>query len=215
MEDVITLAPLITEISGEKILNGKLFQVIEGQILFYHHELKKYVITQISDEQDYIVDDYMQLPEKAPYQLINGKLIYMPAPFINHQLILNNINIEISLYVKLKKLGTVVISPCDVHFDKENAFQPDILYVSIARSSIIQKWIYGAPDFVVEILSEGTEDNDQNLKMKIYGKYNVIEYWIVDTENEQVEVYHNHQNEMQFIEKVKKPVVLFQKPLKG
>jgi Uma2 family endonuclease len=216
MEETLTATQfLITIKDGDKILRDRPFVIIDQQILFYREELKEVVFTQITDKQDYTEDDYKQLPENAPYQLINGKLIYMAAPTFNHQEISHNIILEIGQYVKNQKLGKVVAAPIDVHFDKENIFQPDILFVSIARASIIQKNIYGAPDFIVEISSPGTEKIDRNRKMKIYGKYDVIEYWIVSPEEEQIEVYHNKKHKMELVQTASRNDKIISKAIQG
>jgi Uma2 family endonuclease len=216
MEETLTATQFLIAIKdGDKILRDRPFVIIDEQILFYHKESKEVVFTQITDEQDYTADDYLQLPENAPYQLINGKLIYMAAPEDRHQEIAINLSTELQIFVKSHKLGKVRFSPYDVHFDKENIFQPDILFVSIARASIIQKKIDGAPDFIVEISSPGTEKINRNRKMKIYGKYDVIEYWIVSTEKEQIEVYHNKNHKMQLVQTASRSDKIISKAIKG
>ena len=205
MDEAITTTELFTPIvEGEKILGDNSFIIINEQILFWHAEKKCVVFSQINEEQDYNVDDYMQLPENAPYQLIEKKLVFMAAPLDIHQKISGDLFLEIGLYVKSNKLGHVRFSPCDVHFDKDNVCQPDLLFISIGRSSIIQKWIYGAPDFVVEILSESNPNNDLVAKKRVYGKFDVVEYWIVYPKEEKVEVFHNQNKEMQLVQTAKK-----------
>jgi hypothetical protein len=72
--------PILTEATFERLLNRGHYGIIGNQLLFFSHELGKYVLTQISDKQDYTVGDYAQLPEGAPFQLINGKLIFVASP---------------------------------------------------------------------------------------------------------------------------------------
>lgn len=47
----------------------------------------------------------------------------------------------------------------------------------------------GIPRFVMEVLSDSTEEYDRNEKMQIYCKVGVSEYWIVDWRKKQVEIY--------------------------
>jgi Uma2 family endonuclease len=157
----------------------------------------------------------MQLPEGAPFQLINSKLIYMASPFLNHQEILGNLHVEIRNFIKDKNMGKALLSPLDVHFDEKNVVQPDLIFVSIKRSSILQKWIYGAPDFLVEILSKSTEDIDRTKKMALYGKHDVVEYWIVNPEAENIEVYHNQNNEMKLVQTAGKADEIKSKAVEG
>jgi Uma2 family endonuclease len=49
----------------------------------------------------------------------------------------------------------------------------------------------GALDLVIEVTSPGAENRRRDLlvKRQLYGKYGVAEYWVVDSDNHQVEVY--------------------------
>jgi len=189
--------PILTEATFERLLNRGHYGIIGNQLLFFSHELGKFVLTQISDSQDYTADDYAQLPESAPFQLIQGKLIFMAAPRINHQKISSKLNRLIGNYVELHSLGECLCAPTDVKFNEKNVVQPDLLYVSISRKHIINELnIGGAPDFVVEILSPGNTQAEMDAKMHLYGKYEVVEYWIVKPNEERIEVYHNKQQEM-------------------
>lgn len=68
--------------------------------------------------------------------------------------------------------------------------EPDLLFVATSRASIItENNIQGPPDLVVEILSESTRRTDEIIKRKLYERYGVPEYWIVDPELNTVKVY--------------------------
>lgn len=188
---------LFTEATFDKLLNRGHYGIINGQLLFYSKKLGGWILTQISPKAQYTAQQYMQLPESAPYELINGKLIFMAAPFFNHQKVSMMLSRHIGNYVYKNKLGEVVAAPTDVQFDQKNVVQPDLLFVSIARKSIIGKLVEGAPDFVVEISSKSTSKRDYEEKMELYGKYDVIEYWIVKPTEQEIEVYHNQSQTMQ------------------
>ena len=66
--------------------------------------------------------------------------------------------------------------------------QPDILIVC-ARDKITKRCIMGAPDFVMEILSESTRKKDMCLKLHKYEAAGVREYWMVDIERRIVIAY--------------------------
>ena len=65
-----------------------------------------------------------------------------------------------------RQLGKLYNAPLDVHLGPEDVYQPDIIFVSAANAAILQDWIRGAPDLVVEILSPGTAQRDLGPKKK-------------------------------------------------
>ena len=205
---------LLISFNPKELLHNRLFYPITGQILFEHNG--QLVITNILEDKDYTVSDYLQLPENAPYQLINGKLIFMAAPGTNHQLVLQKLNRYIDNYVFSNNLGNIFVAPTDVLFDNENVIQPDILFVSIKRKEIIHEArITGAPEFVVEILSPGTEKYDRNNKLSIFGKHGVEECWLVSLKNENIEVYQNQNHQMVLVQTAQKSDSINSKVIKG
>jgi Uma2 family endonuclease len=143
-------------------------------------------------EKSHNIKDYKLLPEGAPYQLIEGELVMTPAPNPRHQIILGNIVEKVRQYTKGS--GITIFSPVDLYFGEENAYQPDMVYITKQRREIIKDdGIYGTPDLVVEILSPSTAYYDLRKKFRIYEKYGVREYWIVDPEMDSVDVYLNEQ----------------------
>lgn len=140
-------------------------------------------------------DDYRSLPEDMSrrYELLDGELLMAPAPTPLHQIISANLEFVLQQHVRRQHLGIVLHAPLDVVFgqgDDREVAQPDIIFISNARRAIVtRKEIQGAPDLVVEILSSGTEDRDRGYKKTLYGRYGVREYWIVDPEAKQVDVY--------------------------
>jgi Uma2 family endonuclease len=136
------------------------------------------------------IKDYKLLPEGAPYQLIEGELIMTPAPNTSHQIISGNLNEKIRAFVKEKNAGLLLYAPIDIYLDAKNVFQPDIVFISQQRRDIIKDdGIHGAPDMVIEILSPSTAYYDLKKKYKIYEKFGVKEYWIVDPEIKSVELF--------------------------
>jgi len=139
-------------------------------------------------------EDYKSLPasETKRYELLEGELIMVPSPSFEHQDISGKLELFLRLFVREHKLGVVLDAPFDVvlgEAGEEQVVQPDILFVSKARRKIIrEEEIRGAPDLVVEVLSPSTAQKDRVFKRRLYAKYGVREYWIVDPEEETVEV---------------------------
>jgi Uma2 family endonuclease len=126
------------------------------------------------------------------YELIEGELYVSCAPGIPHQLVLGSLQLELGNYLRQNPIGTLVPGPGAV-FDKYNSVIPDIVFVSNERwSAIVAKDRFNAaPDLVIEIVSPGPTNysRDFNLKRKVYGKFGVPEYWIVDCWSRSVFVF--------------------------
>jgi Uma2 family endonuclease len=96
------------------------------------------------------------------------------------------------MYVLKRRLGIVYAAPIDVYFDIFDAFQPDIIFIAAERSDIVgEKFVDGAPDMVVEILSPSSATKDLTHKMVVYERSRVREYWVVDPVASTVDVFVN------------------------
>ncbi len=127
------------------------------------------------------MEAFEMMPEGTICQLINDVIIMSPAPTTPHFRTHSKIFSALNTYVEAKQLGTVFFAPVDVYLNRENAFQPDIFYVSTQKSDIIKdRGIEGVPDLVIEVLSKGNEKYDLNEKKTIYELAGVEEYWVVD-----------------------------------
>jgi Uma2 family endonuclease len=135
--------------------------------------------------------DYREMPEGPPYcQLIEGELEMSPSPNREHQEILTNIFSAFVRYLDKYAGGRVYVAPFDVYLTDLNVYQPDIVFVSKDRKSILtDQGTEGAPDLVIEILSPRTAKLDRGVKRDIYARTGVQELWIVDPERQQIEVY--------------------------
>jgi Uma2 family endonuclease len=128
--------------------------------------------------------------EGFQYELIDGEIVKKQAPSPEHQNASTNLIGIIRNHILPKQLGKVFHAPLDVYFTEIDYYQPDIIFISKDRLSIITPdGIEGVPDIVVEILSPGTYRNDRDRKMKIYRRTGVQEYWIVDPKSRTIEVY--------------------------
>ena len=54
---------------------------------------------------------------------------------------------------------------------------------------MLRDWVHGAPDLVVEIGSPGTRRRDETIKKRLYERFAVSEYWVVDPELDMIKVY--------------------------
>ncbi len=138
--------------------------------------------------------DYLAMTPPANtgprYQLINGELIEMAGASDPHQVFLMWLCSGLLLQTEALSIGEIRIPPYDVHIDQFNTYQPDSLFVSNARRHIIgNSGITGAPDVVVEILSESTRRHDLNRKLPVYVNAGVREVWVVDLDARTLSIY--------------------------
>jgi len=162
--------------------------------------------------------EFALLPAGPPYpELINSLLKMPPSPEFSHQEISMELSSEIHLYSKKNELGIVVTAPMDVHFDENNVFQPDIIFISKERLPKLLsdgKKIKGAPDLVAEILSSNKKSALEE-KMSIYERYDVRENWVVDPKKKFVEIFENIDKEFISLQKCKGASTAHSKVLPG
>jgi Uma2 family endonuclease len=135
--------------------------------------------------------DYEGMPEGPPYfQVIEGDLVMSPSPKTYHQSIAGKIYSILDQFLAKHPLGEVYIAPLDVFLSDVNIYQPDVIFISNGRKSIISdQGIEGAPDLVVEILSPSTARYDKGPKRKVYARTGVKELWLIDPETKTIQVY--------------------------
>ena len=126
-------------------------------------------------------EDYLNTPDDVRYELLDGELVPMsPTPIARHQRLVFNIAHTVRLFVDEHDLGEVFISPFDVILSETIVVQPDVMFVSKERLSIVEDYLHGAPDLVVEVLSPSTSRRDRTIKREFYERHGVKEYWLVD-----------------------------------
>jgi len=134
--------------------------------------------------------DYFRLPETNKIiELSEGRIIITPSPTSQHQRILGKLYRLFGNYIFAKKLGEAVMSPIDTRLWEGKVRQPDIVFMSNEHLDRITEEMWGVPDLVVEILSEGTAKTDREDKYLEYQKAGVLEYWIVDPFKQAIDIY--------------------------
>lgn len=136
-------------------------------------------------------EDYVQLPNDGKrYEILGGELSVTPARSTKHQVASANLFKLVSRYTDDNKLGRLLYAPIDLILESTSILQPDLVFIANARQSIItERAIEGVPDLVVEILSPATTRTDRITKAQIYARHKVPAYWIVDPDQESLEIY--------------------------
>lgn len=123
-------------------------------------------------------------------EIINGEKRVAPSPFGFHQKTIYKIARLIQDYLDKNPIGELYLSPLDVIFEENvNRLQPDLIFIKNENLGIVQDWIRGVPDLLVEVVSKGTHTRDTVDKKDIYEKYGVSEYWLVYPETKTLEVF--------------------------
>jgi Uma2 family endonuclease len=137
------------------------------------------------------IEDYELFPSDGRrHEIIGGAHHMTPAPGTRHQNILRLLGMLLNEYLRSTKRGILYFSPVDVVLSPHDIVQPDIVVILSERKGIItEKNIAGAPDLVIEILSKHSFKEDRMMKRKLYEKFGVKEYWIIDPFSDSVTIY--------------------------
>ena len=114
------------------------------------------------------------------YELIEGELFVSRVPGIPHQRVLLNLQIGLTEYLRDHPIG-ILVPGAGAVFSRNERWNE-----VVANDRFV-----AAPDLVIEIVSQGKEnrERDVSVKRRLYGKYQVAEYWIVDRENQSVVMF--------------------------
>jgi Uma2 family endonuclease len=133
--------------------------------------------------------EYVLLPNDGRrHEIIDGEHHVNAAPNTVHQTVSTRLLVQLYERIELTGRGQVFHAPTDVQLTESDIVQPDLLVILEGRRRIITPTkVKGAPDLVVEITSEGTEKLDRGLKLQLYQRAGVPEYWVVDPAEHVVE----------------------------
>lgn len=138
------------------------------------------------------LDDYYRQPGDRRCELIDGVFYDMASPSSAHQTAVSELVFQFYSYIRSRKGSCKVFpAPLDVQLncDDYTMVQPDFLVVCDEKK-IRNDRIFGAPDFVTEILSPSSKKLDTGTKLLKYIQAGVKEYWIIDPEGERVVCYY-------------------------
>jgi Uma2 family endonuclease len=137
------------------------------------------------------------------HEIIEGELFVTRAPHIRHQSAAGKIQVQLQNWSEETGLGLSVQTPGLV-FTTIDAVIPDVVWASKLR---IEQGIDDAghftiaPELVVEILSSGAqnEQRDKSIKLKLYSRHGVQEYWIVNWQLQTLEIYRRTDAQLQLV----------------
>lgn len=137
-------------------------------------------------------DDFWNLPEGVYAELIDNMLYFRNTPVTIHQILVGELFYQLKSYIKSKG-GSCIVLPApfavNLNADDKTILEPDVLV--ICNRDKLNRYEYkGAPDFVIEVVSENRRRMDYSIKQEKYAEAGVREYWIVDPKKRCTTVYH-------------------------
>jgi len=139
--------------------------------------------------------------ETKRYEIIDGKLHVSTQPHWRHQVVCSRIDRAFSHWDPESARGILIPAP-GVIFSIHEAVAPDLAWVSRERLGFVvgdDGKLHRAPDLVVEVLSPGRENElrDRELKLKVYSRQGVREYWIADWRAPAVQVFRRQDAQLE------------------
>lgn len=157
--------------------------------------------------------DLDSLPDDGKrYEIIDGELHVSKQPHYYHQRVCANLTFLLETWCRKTGLGEVTGAP-GLIFAEDDDVAPDIVWGSFSRlKTILQPdgKLHAAPELVIEVLSPGprNESRDREVKLKLYSRRGVSEYWIVDWIARKIEVYRREQAQLNLVSTLFDPDVL-------
>lgn len=151
----------------------------------------------IKHDGSFTVRDWKSWPEGERWELIGGEAYAMsPAPRLKHQRLLLDLAGQLTDALRGKPCEPF-ISPFDVYLggepgesddDIDSVVQPDLMIVC-DPGKCREEGIFGAPDWILEVLSPSTTWKDQTEKRGLYERFGVREYWILNPDTLDLAIY--------------------------
>lgn len=134
------------------------------------------------------------------YELIDGELFESRAPGIPHQRVLLNLEIALGEYLRSHPIG-ILVPGAGAIFSDFDAVIPDLVFVRNERweQVVTGEKFTGPMDLVIEILSPGSANRRRDIvaKRNLYGKYEIEEYWIVDSDTPSIKIFRQSAGALQ------------------
>ena len=139
---------------------------------------------------NFTYEDLLHTPDDGKrYEVMEGDLIVSPSPNVKHQRIVHRLDLFLGR-AETAGAGIAMPAPMDVVLSDHDVVEPDLLFVARERQGIVaENNVRGAPDLVVEVISEASRRRDAITKRHIYERHGVRFYWLVDPEEETVRVF--------------------------
>jgi len=146
-----------------------------------------YVPEWLKTRRSFDWNDYVKWDDDIRVELFDGLVYMMPTTDEWHQWAVGELCFQLSDFLDGRKC-TAYIAPFDVRlFPKEDGsdnvvLQPDVFVVCDRDKAFGRKYCNGAPDFIIEVMSNSSRGRDLEDKKILYAKAGVKEYWVVSAD---------------------------------
>lgn len=183
----------------------------KGDMVLKDSAISSYKNAQMKNQNKYTIEDYFTTPDEVRVELIDGAMYDLEMPTFEHQKIAGEIYRQIANYIiENNESCEVGIFPVDVQLDCDNktVVQPDV-FILHNSEKLLQGRVFGAPDFVLEVISSATKRKDYFKKLEKYENAGVREYWIFDPYKKQLIVFFFENDIYAQVYDLKQPVPIF------
>jgi Uma2 family endonuclease len=158
----------------------------------------------IKEEKTKLAEFLNLIHENIKAEFINGEIVMHSPVMKRHWLASSKLSFFILQHVLDHKLGEVGIEKVMIDCTR-NKYEPDIVFFKSEKASHFaqDQLLFPPPDFIVEILSDSTRQNDYHIKFQDYAAHGVSEYWIVDPEIQTIEQFQLQGNQFELVHRFK------------
>lgn len=148
-----------------------------------------------AEKARYTFADALTWDENERIEVINGEMVMLATPSRIHQSIVAELTRQFGNYLEGKRCK-VYPAPFAVRLLEQDGDSPDDvdtmvepdLSIVCDKSKLDKYGCKGAPDLIVEVLSPSTQRHDRFVKLALYQRAGVREYWIAEPETQTVQV---------------------------
>jgi len=135
--------------------------------------------------------DWENLPDDGNvYEVIDGVLYMSTSPSLFHNWIIKRLYITLDHPAEEQGLAFAFLDRVGVLMPSCEPVQPDFVLVLAEHASILRdRRIHGVPDLIAEVLSPGSADYDEGVKLEAYARAGVPEYVVIDPAKRQLRLY--------------------------
>jgi Uma2 family endonuclease len=138
-------------------------------------------------------DELLSLPDEKFWRLLDGELVKMSPAGAEHGEICSRLLITVGMHVRRKRLGRVYDSSTGFRLNQDNCFATDVAVVLKERVAALlpdpTKYVQGAPDFAIEVLSPRNTLKELERKFELLLEHGLKLGWLVLPRKRAVRIY--------------------------